>query len=124
MTENIMVGMCPYCGKEVQPGSVKCGCGYYFDQNAYKQAVEKREKFAKDMEVEKDDKGFFAAEKKGINAGVLGGIVMIVIAVVWFVVGYAAGRIFYYPPILCIIGIYAVIKGLATGNLSGKKKEA
>jgi hypothetical protein len=37
---------------------------------------------------------------------------MILIAVVWFVAGLAAGRIFFYPPILLIIGIVAVIKGL------------
>ena len=48
---------------------------------------------------------------------------MMAIAVVWFVVGYAAGRIFFYPPILFAIGAYALIKGLSTGNMSGKKKE-
>ena len=47
----------------------------------------------------------------GIGA-VIGGIVMMVIAVVWFVVGWMAGRIFFYPPILFIIGIVAVIRGI------------
>jgi hypothetical protein len=37
---------------------------------------------------------------------------MIVIAVVWFVGGLAGGRIFFYPPILAIIGIVAVFKGI------------
>ena len=37
---------------------------------------------------------------------------MIVIAVVWFVAGLAGGRIFFYPPVLLIIGIVAVAKGL------------
>jgi len=46
------------------------------------------------------------------NGGVLGGILMMVIAVVWFVVGLAAGRIFFYPPILLIIGFIAFCKGL------------
>ncbi|HEX7898225.1 MAG TPA: hypothetical protein VF950_10730 [Planctomycetota bacterium] len=45
---------------------------------------------------------------------ILGGVGMMVGAVVWFVVGYAAGRIFFYPPILFVIGIVAVIKGLMT----------
>lgn len=48
----------------------------------------------------------------GINSGVLGGMGMIVIAVVWFVVGLSAGYIFFYPPVLLIIGIIAVVKGL------------
>ncbi len=49
------------------------------------------------------------------NAGVLGGLLMIVIAVVWFVLGLAGNRIFFYPPILFVIGVIAVIKGLAGG---------
>lgn len=46
-----------------------------------------------------------------INAGVIGGILMMVIAVIWFVVGLAGGIIFFYPPILFVIGIIAVVKG-------------
>ena len=65
-----------------------------------------------------DEGGAFAPEKAGLRAGVLGGLLMMLIAVVWFVGGYAAGYIFYYPPILFLIGVYALIKGLATGNVS------
>jgi len=43
---------------------------------------------------------------------ILGGAGMMVGAVVWFVVGWMAGRIFFYPPILFVIGIVALIKGL------------
>ena len=43
---------------------------------------------------------------------ILGGAGMMVGAVVWFVVGWMAGRIFFYPPILFVIGIVAMIKGL------------
>jgi hypothetical protein len=53
-------------------------------------------------------KGWF----ESTNGGVFGGILMILIAVVWFVAGLAGGRIFFYPPILLIIGIVSVIKGL------------
>ena len=69
------------------------------------------------------NKGFFAPEKKGIEKGVLGGVSMMAIAVIWFVVGYSCGYIFYYPPILFIIGLYALIKGLSTGNLAGNKRD-
>jgi hypothetical protein len=54
------------------------------------------------------EKGWFGST----NGGVLGGVLMVVIAVVWFVAGLAGGRIFFYPPVLLIIGIVAVIKGL------------
>ena len=49
----------------------------------------------------------------GSNVGVIGGLLMIVIAIVWFVVGLAVGYIFFYPPVLLVIGIIAVVKGLA-----------
>jgi hypothetical protein len=45
---------------------------------------------------------------------------MMIIAVVWFVAGFAAGIIFYYPPILFLIGLFALVKGIFTGNLAGE----
>lgn len=71
--------------------------------------------------VNKDDGGFFAPEKKGIEKGVAGGIILMVIAFLWFFGGLAVGIIFWYPPILFIIGLYALFKGLANGNVSGEK---
>jgi hypothetical protein len=46
-----------------------------------------------------------------ISGGMIGGLVMMGLAVVWFVLGWQAGRIFFYPPILFIFGLIAVIKG-------------
>jgi hypothetical protein len=54
----------------------------------------------------------------GTNAGVGGGLLMMVIAVVWFVVGLMNNWIFFYPPVLFIIGLVAFIKGLASGSNS------
>ncbi|MFT5617355.1 MAG: hypothetical protein ACI85I_000572 [Arenicella sp.] len=48
---------------------------------------------------------------------------MIAIAIVWFVLGYMAGYIFYYPPILFLVGVFALVKGVIERNVSGKKKE-
>jgi hypothetical protein len=76
------------------------------------------EQKAKEEEV---SSGAFGVEKKEIQKGVLGGLIMIVIAVIWFFAGLAAGYLFYYPPILFVIGLYAVIKGAIKGNLSGEK---
>ena len=64
--------------------------------------------------------GFFATEEKAISNGVLGGVAMMIIAVIWFVVGYSFGRIFFYPPVLFLIGVYAVIKGVSTNNYTGQ----
>ena len=99
---------CPACGFQY-PGEAKrcpeCGAGFA------------SAKMAKTAETE----GSFQHEKAGLRKGVLGGIIMIVIAAVWFFGGLAAGYIFYYPPILAVVGIFGVIKGLAEGNMAGKK---
>lgn len=76
------------------------------------------EKAVKEEEI---SGGSFAPEKAGIKKGVLGGTIMMAIAAVWFFGGLAAGYIFYYPPILFVIGLYALIKGLMDGNVAGKK---
>jgi hypothetical protein len=49
----------------------------------------------------------------------MGGFAMMAIAAIWFFAGLYVGLIFYYPPILFVIGLYAVLKGILTGNLAG-----
>jgi hypothetical protein len=66
------------------------------------------------IQREEDDGGGVVFERGwfgSINAGVVGGILMILIALVWFVVGLSGGIIFFYPPILVVIGFVAIIKG-------------
>lgn len=47
-----------------------------------------------------------------MNVGQVGiGLLMIVGAIVWFVLGLAADRIFFYPPVLLVLGIIAMAKG-------------
>jgi hypothetical protein len=47
-----------------------------------------------------------------INAEVTGGLVIIVVAIAWFVGGLVwLNRIFFYPPVLLILGIAAIVKG-------------
>lgn len=48
----------------------------------------------------------------GGSGGVITGILMMVGAVVWFVGGLAAGIIFYYPPVLFVLGFIALVKGI------------
>jgi hypothetical protein len=47
-----------------------------------------------------------------ISSGVLGGAAMMLGAVIWFVVGLAAGILFYYPPVLFIIGLVTFVRAL------------
>jgi len=54
-----------------------------------------------------------AKQSDGGGAGQIGiGILMMVGAVVWLVAGLFAGYIFFYPPILFILGMVALVKGL------------
>lgn len=68
--------------------------------------------------------GFFGSKKAGITSlGVVMGIIMMTLAVVWFVVGchFGWGGLFRYLPfLLFMIGISAFKKGLGTRNSSGK----
>jgi len=53
------------------------------------------------------------------NASIGGGLLMMVIAVVWFVVGFFVMNVtFIYPPILFVIGLVAFIRGLVKGSES------
>ncbi len=45
------------------------------------------------------------------DGGVIIGILMMVGAVIWFVGGLAFDIIFFYPPILFVLGLVATIKG-------------
>jgi len=62
------------------------------------------------------DAGGFGPERTALSWGVPGGILLIGVAAVWFFIGWEAGYIYFYPPVLAAIGVYGVIKGLAGGR--------
>ncbi len=62
----------------------------------------------------KNSEGWFPAVS--VNPSIVTGILMMLGAVVWFGVGLVGGVIFFYPPILFILGIGAVIKGFTGGD--------
>jgi DNA-directed RNA polymerase subunit RPC12/RpoP len=64
-----------------------------------------------DLEVRKKPSG-----GGGSSGGVLTGVLMMVGALVWFFGALALGRIFFYPPILFIVGLVTFIKGLSGSN--------
>ena len=47
-----------------------------------------------------------------ISPAVLGGFGSMALAAVWFGLGLAANRVFFYPPILFLFGFVAVVRGL------------
>lgn len=55
-------------------------------------------------------------QSSGMDSEMIGGILAMVGAVVWFVGGLAVGYIFFYPPILFFIGLASFIKGALDGD--------
>ena len=105
---NTIYRTCAACGEKFPAAQSNCtSCGA-------NQRVARRR-------AEQADEGAFQPERRALDKGVVGGLALIAIAAVWFVGGYAAGYIFYYPPILALIGVFGVVKGIATGNLAGRR---
>jgi hypothetical protein len=46
-----------------------------------------------------------------VHPSIVTGLLMMVGAVVWFVLGLMAGWIYFYPPVLFVLGIGAVVRG-------------
>ena len=65
--------------------------------------------------------GFFGPEKAALRMGALGGLLLMVIAIVWFVLGLMIDRIFFYPPVLFCIGLFGFFKGLFSGHIAGRR---
>jgi hypothetical protein len=74
----------------------------------------KKKQLKKGKKVEKG--GHFGMERGILNAGVLGGLAAMVGAVIWFVVGLLNDWIFFYPPVLFVLGMVAMIKGIMNKN--------
>ena len=55
-------------------------------------------------------------EGRVLNGGVGGGILAMGVAFVWFVIGLLNDVFFFYPPILFVIGLIALFRGLASGE--------
>lgn len=98
---------CPQCDAELPVGHSRCvECG-----TSYRRALRTREKIHRAQST--------SPETPAWNMGVVGGLLMIVVAGVWFYLGWRAGYIYFYPPILALIGIGAIINGMSEGNYAG-----
>ena len=63
-----------------------------------------------------ESSGYFGFEGRVLNGGVIGGLIAMGAAVAWFLGGLAAGYIFFYPPILFVLGLIAMLKGIIMGK--------
>jgi len=75
--------------------------------------IERMEKHKEEMSQRSLSTGTgFAFERKAMNSGIGGGILMIVGGLVWLIGGLAAGYVFFYPFFLIIGGVIVLIKGV------------
>jgi len=51
-----------------------------------------------------------------VHPQIITGLLMMIGAAAWFIVGIANGYIFFYPPVLFVLGIAAVFRGLMGGD--------
>lgn len=76
-----------------------------------------RKKYKPKKPAKKEQASHFGMEKGILNGGVAGGLLAMLIAVVWCVLGIVLiDRFFFYTPILFVLGLIAFIKGLVGGG--------
>jgi hypothetical protein len=90
-------------------------------KNCYNAIMENKKDAIVPEPEEVEDTGTFAPERSFLKLGALGGLLLISISAVWFIIGYINGRIFFYPLILFILGLVFLIKGLVDRNFSGER---
>jgi hypothetical protein len=60
-----------------------------------------------------EESGPFAFEKSIMNGSIVGGMLAMLVAAVWFVFALnSGGRLYFYPPILFVVGLIGVIRGV------------
>ncbi len=74
----------------------------------------KREKTEKDKRDSEVDRGGGGGELFGSTA--LYGVAMMIGAVLWFVAGLFFDRIFFYPPVMFVLGLIALVRGVFDGD--------
>ncbi|MEZ6137788.1 MAG: hypothetical protein R3C53_23115 [Pirellulaceae bacterium] len=88
--------------------------GNAYTESQSKKAASNRYLAQAHEDLDKERRQSFDAGSGGgiMNSGVVGGLLAMIGAVVWFVAGLSFGVIFFYPPILFIIGFIGLVRGL------------
>lgn len=82
----------------------------------------------KEIELKKHAAAYDNSQGSGINArsiangGMGGGIAFIAIGVAWLIGGLFINRIFFYPIIMIVAGIIALVRGISKAREDARKK--
>ena len=98
------------------PPASKLGASRWADKPAPRPVADDDEEDDRPAKPKKKKKKHRTSESSGggvtVSGGVVAGLFMMLGAVVWLVVGLYFGWLFFYPPVLFIIGLISLIKGL------------
>ena len=98
-------------------GRMVLSCAKYLQTNSDPEIEKENRKIRqKEKEQRQGNNDSMAVEKGVFNSGAAGGLAAMGVAVVWFLVGLMNDVIFFYPPILFVIGLAALMKGLMGGG--------
>lgn len=82
---------------------------YLLDEAAQ---LEYESKIADRKEMAVEDESFGLSASFGVKNGVIAGQIAIALAIIWFIGGiFLLDRIFFYPPVLLVLGAIAWYKG-------------
>lgn len=110
-------GRAPAAGDQTPPpapgeGRVVLASAKYLNTNPDKEAERENKRRQRAEQAEQSKGDALGFEKSLLNSGVAGGLLAMIGAVVWFVAGLMNDVLFFYPPILFVIGLGAFFKGL------------
>lgn len=104
---------CPACGTLLDIPAAEAQLAVPGEEYAEEPRPSKGYKRTPDATAQAESGGVFAPEKKMVNGGIIVGLLLMAGAVAWFVLGIMfLDRIFFYPPIMFILGIVSVCKGI------------
>lgn len=106
---------CPNCSKPLPSADATfcVDCGYNLKTGKKSSLVVEKPSKPKKRKPS-NGSGFF--EKRLTSSKFLGGLASLVGGSVWLVLGLMANRIFFYPIILIVGGIFGVLTGLISGD--------
>ena len=109
----VVLRSCPECRSRLEEGErdcPECGTNYLRGRRTDPELEEA-------VSSLKESAAQFALDK-----GIVGGVVVIAVAVVWFRWGYGGRRFYPYPLALAAFGAYGVVRGFVLGNICGRPK--
>lgn len=98
------------CSLTNEQADFEKSCPDYLLDEAAKLEYESKIANRKEMAVE--DESFGLSASFGVKNGVIAGQIAIALAIIWFIGGiFLLDRIFFYPPVLLVLGAIAWYKG-------------